>query len=70
MCARAHPLLACLLELRQGKLQFEACWSNVGQAVGSKVSIGRLYTSEYLWASMVPTVVVCDAVRLHVMMHA
>ena len=39
MCARAHPLLACTLELRQGKLQVEAFWSNVGQAVDSEIFV-------------------------------
>ena len=37
VCVRVRA--PCLLELRQGKLQVEACWSNVGQAVGSKISI-------------------------------
>ena len=37
VCVRVRT--PCLLELRQGKLQVEAFWSNVGQAVGSKISV-------------------------------
>ena len=32
-------------------------------------NLGGFTHLKWLWASMVPTVVVCDAVRLHVMMH-
>ena len=71
VCVRVRtPCLLACLSCARGSCKLKHVGATLGKLLVRRFLFGRLYTSEYLWASMVPTVVVCDAVRLHVRMRA